>query len=128
MSKTTVSMALPKVGDRLVRVMTATTWDLGDVYKPEPCEVIHVNKEHNWFEVRFLDSGVRECYNLPTFDHSVIRNTPKGAIPIMCIETGVVYSTLKQCARDLGLDHSGISRHLSGEWSHCGGYHFCTVL
>lgn len=128
MSKTIMSMTLPEVGDRLVRVMTATTWDLGDVYKPEPCEVVYVNKTHRWFEVRFLESGVRECYNLPTFDHSIIRNTVKGSIPVMCVETGVVYSTMQQCARDLGLHHSGISRQLSGEWGHYEGYHFCTVL
>lgn len=128
MAKAALSMTLPEVGDRLMRVMTSTTWDLGDTYTPEPCEVIYVNKEHNWFEVLFLDSGIKECYHLPTFDHSIIRDVTKGSIPVICLETGVVYSTLHQCARDLGLTRGEISRQLSGERGHCGGYHFCTVL
>lgn len=128
MSKTAVSMTLPNVGDKLVRIMTSTTWDIGDVRRPEPCVVTYINKTHGWFEVRFLDSGIKECYKLPVFDHSIIREAMKGATPVMCVETGIVYSTLHQCARDLGLSHGGISRHLNGESSHCGGYHFCTVL
>lgn len=128
MAKTAMTMSLPKVGERLTRVMTSTTWDLDGAYQPEPCVVTYVNNAHNWFKVKFLDSGIEECYNVPTFDHSIIRNTIKRAIPVMCIETGFVYSSLDECADDMKLAHDGISRYLKGERGSCGGYHFCTVL
>lgn len=128
MAKTMMSMKMPKVGDRLMRVMTSTTWDLDDTYIPESCVVTYINEAHKWFEICFLDSGLKECYNLPTFDHSILSDTKKHATTVVCIETGAVYSTLHQCARDMGVTADMLSRHLRGEWSHCGGYHFCTVM
>lgn len=128
--KTKLTMTLPNVGDRLMRVMQATTWDMLDSYVPEPCEVVYVNKDHGWFEVIFLNSGIREGCKLPVFDHSILTgmDSKRHSTPVICVETGDVYPTLEQCADDLGIWHSGISKQLRGEASHCGGYHFCTVL
>ena len=45
MDKTNLSMTLPKVGDKLFRIMSRGRYDPGDVYNPEPCTVEYVNEK-----------------------------------------------------------------------------------
>lgn len=42
----------------------------------------------------------------------------------LCMETGLIYQSQSQAARELGLDQGNISRVLSGKHKSCGGYHF----
>lgn len=128
--KTKLSMSLPKVGDRLMRLMTKAAVDSTMVYNPESCVVTYVNEAHGWYQVLFTNSGIRECYTRPVFDHSILCNADwkGGAIPIVCVETGVVYSSITDCERDTGLNHTCISRQLLGERAHTHGYHFVEVL
>lgn len=130
MSKTLLSMTLPKVGDLLERVLSTTGLDPDAVYNPEPCIVTYVNEAHGWYEVQFVDSGLKECYNYPVFDHAILKGATYGGIPVLCMETGEVYSAINACAKDKNLDRTNISRNVRGVpgWSSCGGYHFVTVL
>ena len=130
MAKTMLTMDLPKVGDRLMRLMNKASFDPSLPYNPEPCVVTYVNETHHWYQVKFTNSGIRECYNLPVFDHSILYGITweAGTMPVLCVETGAVYSSLHCCALDLGVTHGEISRQLAGEREHCKGYHFSTVL
>lgn len=127
MSKVHITMELPKVGDHLKRVMTATTDCLAPSYMPRDCIVIFVNKAHHWYQVMFTDTGAKECYGLPVIDHSIVR-PEGGSLPIVCAETGVAYSTVQQCARDMGLESGSISNQMKGRQVSCNGYHFISVL
>lgn len=125
-TKVMSSMELPKVGDRLKRVMTAMTELFQPIYDPMDCVVTYVNKDRGWYEVKFTDTGLKECYGLPVFDHAVIKDWRN--YPVMCVETGYVYSSVTDCARDMGLTSGNISKQMRGEFDQYHGYHFTTVL
>ena len=125
-TKVMSSMELPKVGDHLKRVMTAMAELFQPIYEPLDCVVTYVNKDRGWYEVEFTGTGLRECYGLPLFDHAVIKDWRN--YPVMCVETGYVYSSVEDCARDLRIHASGISRQLSGKYDQYHGRHFTTVL
>lgn len=133
MRKAILTMNLPKVGDKLMRIMSKYSCEYDDELIPKPCIVTYVNDKHGWYQVQFYDSGIKECYGLPTFDHSIIRinkNSSIGStcIPVACVETGVVYSSIKDCARDMRLDSTCIVRQLNDEYGQVNGYHFVKVL
>ena len=46
---------------------------------------------------------------------------------VQCIETGTVYASQGQAARELGLDPSTISRHLNGEFPDVKGNHLVVL-
>lgn len=127
MSKTALSMQLPKIGDHLKRIMSATYDCLQPVYEAQDCIVTYVNEKHHWYQVQFKNTGHKECYGLPIIDHSIIE---PGALktPVFCFENGMAYSTIAQCASDLGLDPSSVASCVNGRWYSCGGYHFAKVL
>lgn len=128
LKKTKLTMTLPKVGDKIMRVMSTGNLAQAENFVPEDCRVVYVNKAHHWYEVEFLNSGIRECYNLPSFDHSILTNLPGWADPIVCVETGYVYRTVSDCANEMGIFRGNISRCLTGETDTYFGYHFDTVL
>ena len=49
---------------------------------------------------------------------------PSRQIAIRVIETGVTYSSIRACAKDLGCCQSDISRCLQGKSKQVNGYHF----
>lgn len=51
---------LPKVGDRLM-----LTPAHHDRESPELCVVDYVHTQNRWFRVRFVSSGVCNCYKVP---------------------------------------------------------------
>ena len=129
MRKVIITMTLPQVGDKLLRRMTASEDQSGALYQPEHCIVAYVNKEHHWYQVTFINSGIRECYGVPVFDHCIYSDIRKnGSSPVVCLETGVVWSSIYEAAKDLGLGADGISRQISGYQSQCNGYHFETII
>ena len=125
-TKVMSSMEMPKVGDHLKRVMTAMTQLFNPIYEPLDCIVTYVNDKKGWYEVEFTGTHLKECYGLPVFDHAVIKDWRN--YPVMCVETGYVYSSVCDCARDMHIHSAGISRQLSGEYDQYHGYHFTTVL
>lgn len=130
MRKTAMTMKLPKVGDRLVRCISEYSCDSQYLYRPLPCKVVYVNTKHNWYKVKFDDLDIEECYGIPVFDHSVFKDASQYQliVPVVCIETGYVYPTVKDCAKDMNLDDGNISAHLYGVYDSVSGYHFDTVF
>ena len=128
MDKVKLSMKLPKVGEHLERVITIGRFDPGNPYAVEPCVVTYTDAKKGWYEVEFVNTKLRECYNLPAFDHSILKNVSPFETPIVCIETGYVYPSVSKCAKDMGLDDGNISRQISGVYPHVCGYHFDTVM
>lgn len=120
MCKALMSMELPKTCMRCDPT--------NEVRMPESCIVTYVNQEHGWYEVKFMDSGVKESYRSPSFNHSILKGTTYSTIPVACLETGLVYPSLRDCARDMNLSIAGLSLQVEGKQSHCNGYHFITVM
>lgn len=125
-TKVMSSMEMPKVGDHLKRIMTAMIQHFAPIYEPLDCIVTYVNEKRGWYEVEFTGTHLKECYGLPVFDHAVIKDWMY--CPVLCIETGYVYSSIYDCAKDMHIHSAGISRQLSGEYDQYHGYHFATVL
>lgn len=128
MSKTNLSMTLPKVGDKLFRIMSRGRYDPGDAYNPEPCTVEYVNEKKGWYEVCFDETNIKECYRVPSFDHRFLKDKPVGGVPIACLETGNIYGSIAECARDMKLNKHEIWKQIDGRRAYCSGYHFVTVL
>ena len=128
MSKTNLSMTLPKVGDKLFRIMSRGRYDPGDIYNPEPCTVEYVNEKKGWYEVCFDETNIKECYRVPSFDHRFLKDKPVGGVPIACLETGNIYGSITECARDMELNKHEIWKQIDGRRAYCSGYHFVTVL
>lgn len=120
MAKSRLSMDLPKVGDHLKRLTVE--------YELEDSVVTYVNQSHGWYEVLFPRTNLRECYKLPTFDHSIFQEGSPNDIPIICVETGWVYPSIYKCSEDMKLSRTSILRQCNGQQSHCGGYHFTNAL
>lgn len=120
MAKSRLSMDMPKVGDHL-KCLTVE-------YEIDDCVVVYVNQAHGWYEVIFPRTNLRECYNLPRFDHTILQGNSPNDIPIICAETGLVYPSIYKCAEEMGLDRTNIIRQLRGERSHCNKYHFIYAL
>lgn len=123
-------MALPKVGDRLMRVMTAENrWNED---KPEPCVVVYVSKPKHYYTVQFVGTGIKESYKTPLLDDKkVIRQfqddfrrafgkKPRG---VYVMESGALYPSVTECARAIGVMPCTVSKHIHGQSSHVKGYH-----
>lgn len=118
---------MPKVGDRLMKVMHSShIWNEDE---PLPCVVTYVNKPKNYYQVTFDDFGVKECYKLVEFDEiedfkyrykSMFGKNPEG---VYVFESGVLYPSIRECAKDIGVMPSAVIKHLHGLTSHVKGYH-----
>ena len=53
----------------------------------------------------------------------MIKNN-KNAKSVICIETNKIYSSARQCALDMGLERSSITRVCNGQLRQTGSYHF----
>lgn len=63
MDKEAVRALLPNVGDELMRTPHMQITSLGfDRPRPQMCVVEYVNTEHMWYRVRFVDTGIVECF------------------------------------------------------------------
>ena len=119
---------LPRVGDRLMKPITFTyTYNEGD--KLYPCTVIYVNKDHNFFTVEFVGSKLKESYKVPEVDEigdfkrDYAKAFGKQAKSVYVYESGMLYPSISECARDIGVNKGAISRHIHGHTKHVKGYH-----
>lgn len=119
---------LPKVGDRLMKSISFThTFQDND--KLEPCVVVYVNKKKNYYLVEFIETKLKECYKVPEVDEiaDFKRDYRKAfgreSRGVYVYESGILYPSISECARDLGVNKGTISRHIHGELSHVKGYH-----
>lgn len=128
MSKTKLTMQMPKVGDRVKKIFTPMTMVPICEYVLCSGTVVYVNNKKGWYEVKFDDTDLKECYHLPDFDHSILLGINNGRVPVVCDDTGMVYSSLSECARDMGIERSGIDRVIYGRQESHVGHHFSTVI
>ena len=68
-------------------------------------------------EWRTRQETIRDAFDRGT-------KVPSRQIAIRVIETGVTYSSIRACAKDLGCCQSDISRCLQGKSKQVDGYHF----
>ena len=79
-----------------------------------------------------VDNGLNKTYGLgtkglsanPTSFQKDNRYGECGTKPVRCLETGVEYESLTQCANSLNLSISKISAVCRGKRKTTGGYHF----
>lgn len=121
---------LPKVGDRLMRIMSSSWANTKkDDLIPEPCIVTYVNKKKKWYQVTFVNSGVKECYMLhdvneiERFKEDYKKAFGKNAVGVYVYESGAIYSSISECARAIGVLPCTVSKHIHGGSSHVKGYH-----
>lgn len=125
-------MSMPKVGDKLMKTMTSTSFMNSDD-RPELCVVVYCNKPKHYYVVEFVESGVREAYKLPCVDEigffkrDYTRAFGKRPQGIYVYESGALYSSIRECAEALGVSPSTVSAHLHGRTSHVKGYHIFTL-
>ena len=92
---------------------------VAQAYIPNPDnlpEVDHLdgNKEHNW--IKNLE-WVSSCEN-------TVR--AKG-IKVKCVETGQIFRSQAEAAREMGVQLSNLNKVIKGERKTTGGYHFIKV-
>lgn len=123
-------MSLPKVGDRLMRVMTADTRWKED--KPEPCVVVYVSKPKHYYTVQFVDTGIKESFKIPLIDDAKMleyfqidykRTFGKKPRGVYVYESGALYSSISDCAKAIGVSPCTVSKHIHGQTKHVKGYH-----
>lgn len=63
LTKDEVRALLPKVGDELIKTPTVYNTTIGlERPRPQVCIVDYVNREHMWYRVRFVETGMCESY------------------------------------------------------------------
>lgn len=126
--KDNAEIKMPKIGDRLMRIMTSTSMGSRDD-KPEPCVVVYVNKPKYYYMVQFVDSGIRECYKVPHIDElqrfkdDYRKFFNKKAKGVYVYESGALYPSITECAKAIGVLPAAISKHIHGLTSNVKGYH-----
>lgn len=119
--------AMPKVGDRMMRKMSTHSEWKDD--RPLRCIVTYVDKKKHWYQVTFIDSGVKECYKVPeineleNFKKDYQRTFGKKAKGVYVYESGAIYPSISECARAIGVLPCVVSKHVHGGSSHVKGYH-----
>ena len=127
-AKSSRKKRLPKVGDIFIKSISFTHAFQGDD-KLEPCVVVYVNEKKNYYLVEFIETKLKECYKVPEVDEiadfkrDYRRAFGREARGVYVYESGILYPSISECARDLGVNKGTISRHIHGELSHVKGYH-----
>lgn len=130
MKKIKNNFSLPSVGDRLMRIMSGSKSANYKYYEiTEPCTVVYVNKDKAYYTVQFIKTGIRESYKVPEVDElKLFKNDykrmfgyePKG---VYVYESGLIYPSISECARAIGVTPGSVSNHIHGRLSHIKGYH-----
>ena len=122
---------MPNIGDILVRKMNAHSFGF-DIHE-ELCIVDYVNHKHNYYTVKFLDSGLHESFKLPDLDalegfkqayKKLYRKNPVG---ILVFELGIVFKTIDDCAKYLKVPSHFVIKVLNGEITNINGYHIYKI-
>jgi hypothetical protein len=56
----------------------------------------------------------------------VVRRGHPGFI-VKCNETGTIFASISQAAKEMGISASNISQHLKGKYDHAGGFTFTNL-
>lgn len=85
-------------------------------------QVNHIDEDKENNRVENLEwCTVRANLNHGTYNSRMSKTKSK---PIICIETGIEYSSGKECARQMGLNRGNIASVLKGRYKTTGGYTF----
>ena len=59
---------------------------------------------------------------------TALTNYKAFSVPVVCLETGVVYPSTQEASRQTGIDDSSISKCLNGRYKTAGGYHWARFV
>ena len=105
---------------RVHRVVASSFYSDVDFYENLDVNHIDGNKHNN--NVNNLEFCTRR-ENVNHAFRTGLRK-PRSMIQVEVIETGKVYSSIRECAREGGYDQSAICKCLSGKQDNYKGYHF----
>lgn len=80
-------------------------------------------KHHTHMEETLKKIRVNRC-GMKNSDYQKKCVSEKNSKRLICLNTGKVYNSAREAARDLGLDYCKISMVLNGHRKHTGGYTF----
>lgn len=97
---------------------------IGDI--PEGMDVMFLDGDKSNVDATNLrictrKENIRHAMNIGTFKPN---DFGKERVKVKVIETGKVYASIRECARDIGCGESSISSCLYGFSKHSKGYHF----
>ena len=106
-----------------------------NAYIPKPSaglEVMHLDSNPANNHIRNLAWGShKENLNDPHFkalQSENMTNHPNLSIPVVCLETGEQYPSVREAERQTGIDNSWISKCLNGKAKTAGGYHWAKII
>ena len=111
-----------------MRTMSAASFESA-TDAPEPCIVIYVNKPKYYYQVKFVNNGIKECYKVPNvneidaFKSDYRRVFGHDAKGVYVYETGKIYRSISECAKAIGVYPGTLSNHIHGRLKHVKGYH-----
>lgn len=121
-SKEFLMAHLPRVGDELFKVPVIGK-SLGICSgKMRRCKVIFVNREHLWYMVQFA-SGYREIFRVPEIV-TYVSDQDHRPRRVRCIETDVVYDSIKEAAKATKCNNNSIISVCRGGMTSVNGLHW----
>lgn len=101
-------------------------WFYGKKHPPERIEHWRKSKSgelsHSWGKTR-PDNAQRNANKVWTEEEKA-KISRANSKPIRCIQTGIVYDSVKSCAKKLGLDSNTLHKIIRGKQKHRDGYTF----
>lgn len=101
-----------------------------NAYLPKPSEdfvVMHINSTATDNRLENLAWGTIKENNNDTHAIALWTNHPATSAPVVCVETGVVFPSLSEASRQMGIGFRNISSCLNGKQKSAGGYHWQKV-
>lgn len=105
-----------------------------NAYLPKPSpelEVLHKNSTPSDNRLENLKWDTHEANmndsHRKTLMSEAMTNHPDLSIPVLCVETGVVYPSTREAERQTGVCQSHISKSLNGKLKTAGGFHWRKV-